>query len=401
MSKVRRIAMAADVGRSSPQEDGPPQAKKASPRDSTVDQYAAVAKNQAVYLSVIDNLPAYVLCKDVDGRITLANRQFAELMGLPVEQLLGKTDQDLFPAELAAKYQRDDQQVMTTGEMFVDVEENIAGSVRRYFEVRKVPIRDAAGKISGIQAIFWDVTQQRRAEAESKYERFLLHSLLNNMTDAIYFKDRESRFIRVSKGHCDKVGTAHPADAIGKTDADYFAAEHAQKARADEIEIMRTGKPLPPQVEHEVSVGGKESWCSTKKFPLTDKDGNVIGTFGISRDVTDLVGVELELARERDTLRTLMDHLPDFIYVKDVQGRYVTVNEAVRKALGASTVEEVSGRSHADFLPPDQAHQETEDDRAVLESGKASTDREELIVDAAGQEIWLLTSKVPLRDAAE
>ena len=354
---------------------------------------------EAIYLSLIDNLPAYVLRKDRDGRITFANGKFAKLMGLPLDQIVGKTDHDLFPAKLADKYHRDDQQVMSSGKMFVDVEENVADDVKRYFEVRKVPVQDSADGVVGIQAIFWDVTQQRRIEDEFKHERFLLHSLLNNMTDAIYFKDRESRFIRVSKGHVDKVGIDHPADAVGKTDADYFAAEHANKARADELEIMRTGEPLPLQVEREISVAGQESWSSTKKFPLTDKDGKIIGTFGISRDVTDLVKTEKALARERDTLRTLMDHLPDFIYVKDLEGRYVTVNEAVCQVLGAATVQDVAGQSHADFLPPDQAAQEQEDDRKVLASGKASTDREERIVDAQGNEMWLLTSKVPLRDA--
>lgn len=403
MSKERTEAPATEAERASSRQDAShvmgPLASERSDSVSSSAEWNSGMGDPSGHLSVIQNLPAYVICKDLTGRITLANRMFTELMGLPPEAILGKTDVELFPAELAHKYQQDDQRVMATGEMFVGIEENVVGTVKRFFEVRKVPIRDAKGQITGIQAVFWDVTQQRRAEEELKHERFLLRSLLNHMTDAIYFKDRESRFIRVSKGHVEKVGGVQAADAIGKTDADYFAPEHAQKARADELEIMRTGQPLPPQVEHEVSVTGQESWCSTKKFPLVDEDGSVIGTFGISRDVTDLVKVELALARERDTLRTLMDHLPDFIYVKDMQGRYVTVNEAVRKVLGANTVEEVAGRSPADFLPPGQADQELADDRAVLESGKASTDREELIVDAEGHEMWLLTSKVPLRDS--
>ena len=116
---------------------------------------------------------------------------------------------------------------------------------------------------------------------------FLLETLMDNVLDAIYFKDRQSKFTRVNRYQAARFGLASPAHAVGRTDFDFFTDEHAAQALRDEQEIIRTGQPLVNVEEKETLANGEFRWVSTTKLPLRDRQGNIVGTFGISRDVTE------------------------------------------------------------------------------------------------------------------
>ena len=148
-------------------------------------------------------------------------------------------------------------------------------------------------------------TEMKRAEEALIAEKHLLHTLADNLPDAIYFKDRESRFTRINKAQAKLFGLSDPAQAVGKTDFDFFAAEHAQKAYEDELEIIRTGQPLVGKEEKETWPDGHVTWVSTTKMPLRDAQGNITGTFGVSRDITARMQTELDLRRINRALHTL------------------------------------------------------------------------------------------------
>jgi diguanylate cyclase (GGDEF)-like protein/PAS domain S-box-containing protein len=117
-------------------------------------------------------------------------------------------------------------------------------------------------------------------------DRHLLDALLEYSPDHLYFKDRRSRFVRVSRSLAEWMGLRDPLAAIGMSDADFFAAAHAQKASSDEDVILRTGRALIGVEEREVWPDGRETWVSTTKAPLRGRDGRIIGVFGMSRDIT-------------------------------------------------------------------------------------------------------------------
>jgi PAS domain S-box-containing protein len=144
------------------------------------------------------------------------------------------------------------------------------------------------------------VRRLRHSKATFQREHDLLHAVMDNVPDAIYFKDAESRFLRLSRALAKRFGLSDPARAVGKTDADFFTEEHARQALADEQEMVRTGHPVVGLEEKETWPDGHETWASTTKMPLRDKDGAIIGTFGISRDITARKHVEQELKTAKE-----------------------------------------------------------------------------------------------------
>jgi PAS domain S-box-containing protein len=119
-----------------------------------------------------------------------------------------------------------------------------------------------------------------------KQERYLLHTLMDYLPHSIYFKDAQSCFLRINRALASNFGLRDPADAVGKTDRDFFTGEHAAQAIADEQEIVQTGRALLDKEEKETWPDGHTTWVSTTKLPLYAEDGRIAGTFGISRDIT-------------------------------------------------------------------------------------------------------------------
>ena len=117
--------------------------------------------------------------------------------------------------------------------------------------------------------------------------KWLLHSLLATAQDCIYFKDRESRFIKISPAHAKMFALDDPEKAVGKTDFDFFDEKHARKAYDDEQRIIATGEPLKNVEEMETWPDGTVTWCSTTKVAMLDDSGAIVGIVGISRDITE------------------------------------------------------------------------------------------------------------------
>jgi len=155
-------------------------------------------------------------------------------------------------------------------------------------------------------------------DADTIHERLLFACLLENIPDRIYFKDEKSRFISVSHAMAVFFGENDPAKIVGKTDFDFFTKDHAQPAFDDEQQVMRTGEPIIGKVEKETLPDGRVCWVLTSKMPLRDADGRIIGTCGISKDVTSLVELEkalgesnTELSRRRIELERALKELTD------------------------------------------------------------------------------------------
>lgn len=140
--------------------------------------------------------------------------------------------------------------------------------------------------------------------------RFLLKNLMENMPDNIYFKDVHSRFIMVNWAFCEWAGL-NPDAVIGQSDFDLFAQAHAQQAFEDEQRIIQTGEPLVGVEEKETWPDGRITWVSTTKMPLRDAEGKIIGTFGVSRDITDHKEAELRAAYFAEQVQRIKESMEE------------------------------------------------------------------------------------------
>ncbi len=400
----------------------------------------ALRESQSFYASLVEVLPQSLCRKDLQGRFTFGNQKYCAALNLSAAELCGKTDYDIHPPDLAAKYIEDDRHVIETGELFETVEEHqVLDGERTYVHVVKSPIRDGAGQINGIQIIFWDVTaskrteeelrqaheeleqrvqartselaqanealqvevtERRRAEEALAAERNLLRTLMDHVPDSVFFKDTASRFIRVNQYMARRLGFDAPEELLGKTDFDAFSEEHARQAFEDEQEILRTGQPLVNKEEKETFPDGTLKWVTTTKLPLRNAEGEIVGTCGLSRDITERKQAEAALAEERNLLRTLIDNLPDYIYIKDLAGRFIACNAAHQQLLGACTPEGVLGKTDYDFFPKELADQYRADEQRVMQEGQAQLGQEELNINRTTNQLtWNLATKVPFRDS--
>ncbi len=236
------------------------------------------------------------------------------------------------------------------------------------------------------------------ADSGESLDASIVRVLLETIPDRIYFKDLQSRFVRNSAAQAKLLGVSSPEECIGKTDFDYFNREHAERAFADEQAIIRTGEPVINKEERITTRNGAQAWVSTTKLPWRDASGHIIGTFGLSRDITANKLAEEKLVEERNLLRTIIDHLPSRIFVKDANSQYLINNLAHLRVLGVDRQELARGRTILDFFPSERGTQAIADDLKVLLSGTPIISQEKSDFGPEGQTHWSLTTKVPLRD---
>ncbi|WP_149203195.1 EAL domain-containing protein [Actinotalea subterranea] len=236
-------------------------------------------------------------------------------------------------------------------------------------------------------------------------------NLLDSSREVIYFKDLESRFIRVSLGCAELHRTTQDA-LLGLSDFDLFDEKHASAAYADEQQIIATGEPMLNKQERERWVDRPDTFVSSSKFPLRAPDGSIIGTFGISRDVTSLVQNEQEMARLADMtveanaelsrvesqLRAVLDGSTDAIARYDHELRYQYMNPAGERSRGTSLAE-LLGRTDRETGMAEASLEIWEPAlRRVLETGEPDEVEFSVPDGADGEETWFHTTISPDRD---
>lgn len=230
-----------------------------------------------------------------------------------------------------------------------------------------------------------DISRQKRLEARVKegeirfqqlvvqhaQEGDLLHTLMDHTPDHIYFKDRESRFIRINRSLADQFGLENPIDAVNKTDFDFFTREHAQQAYQDEQDVIKTGKPIEGKQEKETWPDEQDTWVSTTKVPIRDREGRIIGTCGISRDITEYYRAQQALRDSEANWRSLVESVPDIISTMDLGYRLEFINR-LPPTLGLKP-QDIVGQSVFDFLPEEHHGRLREACAKVIATGEVAT----------------------------
>jgi PAS domain S-box-containing protein len=264
-------------------------------------------------------------------------------------------------------------------------------------------------------------------------EKYLMDALMNSIPEYIYFKDLDSKFLKNSKSHSILFGFPDPKDIAGKSDFDFFSDEHARPALEAEQNIIKTGKPILDLVEKEVKKDGSVSWVSTTKMPLIDNQGKIVGTFGISKDITQARKAEIEIQEKNEALKaqeeelrqnleemqsvqeelerqkgeldwekhlmdTLLNNLPEYIYFKDKDSKFLKNSLSHVRLFGFSDPKDILGKSDFDFFSDEHARPAFEDEQKIIKTGKPILNLIEKEVKKDGSISWVSTSKMPLVD---
>jgi len=242
------------------------------------------------------------------------------------------------------------------------------------------------------------MAKKRENEKFDISESQMISALMEYSTDSIYFKDLKSRFVLINKALVKRFSMKDSDEAMGKTDFDFFSEEHAREAYDIEQKIIKTGIPAIDIEEKETWHEKGDRWVSTIKMPFYDKKGKILGTFGISRDITDRKMIENKLEEEMSFMNALMERIPDSIYFKDMKSRFVLINKALAERLGIKDPDEAVGKTDFDFFSEEHAKQAYNDEQNVIKTGKPIIGIEEKETWHEKGDRWVSTIKMPFYD---
>jgi len=333
--------------------------------------------------SLLHKTPDHIYFKDKKSRFVQLSRAFVKKLGVKnVDEVIGKTDFDFFAKSHAEQAYREEQKMIKTKKPVIGkiVEETYLDGKTAWVSTTKVPWYNEKGNVIGILGISRDITETRELEEklnerlaelgeEVVFKSNLLSSLLDNTPDHIYFKDKKSRFVAVSKSLCEWIGAASPEKMTGKTDFDYFTREHAEPALRDEQKIIKTSTPIVGKIEKETHPDGRITWVSTTKMTRHDEKGNIIGTLGISRDVTQQKETEEQLRESEAKNRAILSALPDLLFQVKKNGTFLSYYAGSEDILYAKP-DEFTNKNIKEILPEDLAKRSMKSIKEAIKTGK-------------------------------
>ncbi len=247
----------------------------------------ALKDSEALYVSLVEKLPQNIFRKDLEGRFTFANENFCSTLGKPRREIIGKTDFDFYPPELAEKYQQDDRKVIETGEALERVEENQPpGGKRMYVQVLKTPVHDATGTIIGTQGIFWDITQRKEAEEALRKSEQEFHELFENAPVGYHEIDREGRIVRVNRTEAEMLGYDRK-EMLGRYVYEFVNESEREAAKESIRRKIQGDQPLQYFERPYIRKDGEEILVAIEERMVYDENGEVAGIRSALQNITD------------------------------------------------------------------------------------------------------------------
>ncbi|MBN1780581.1 PAS domain S-box protein [bacterium] len=252
----------------------------------------------------VEQSPACVIITEKEGHIEYVNSFFEEYTGYDSEFITGQRLEVIFSTQdKDGIYDQIRKRIGGLDAWHGDVPIRKKDGKITWSNGSIAPIIDDQGKITHVIAVFLDINQRKEIEEELHQEKYLLQSLMENIPDAIYFKDCESRFLRINRSLAGFLGLNSPKEAVGRTDLDFFDIRHGQEAYDDERRIISTGDPIIGKIEEDILPSGFRRWVSSTKMPVRNSMGDIVGIVGISRDVTDVKNYERKIKLQNQKLK--------------------------------------------------------------------------------------------------
>jgi PAS domain S-box-containing protein len=288
-----------------------PQGRRALASDSNdTRRQSRIQRERDLLRTLVDHVPDVLWVKDRESRFLVANNATLKQTGVStLDELVGKNDFDFFPPEDAREYLGHERRLMDSGQMHVGNEERtLVQGVRRWSITTKIPVHDPKGRVVGLVGVVRDITDLKAAQTALGRERDLLHALMENIPDLIFFKDSEHRYTRINRAHAQALGLDDAEHALGRTDGDFFTPERVRAIHESERLLLRSAKTIVGEVEHD---GDRGRWYLVTKVPLRDAAGAVTGLVGISKDITERREAEERLARDLSSFLAVVSEVAE------------------------------------------------------------------------------------------
>lgn len=287
-------------------------------------QTEAVLETEHTHLrTLVNTIPDLVWLKDAEGIYLACNPEFERFFGASERDILGKTDYDFMPRELADFFREHERKAIAAGKPSHNEEWiTYASDCRRVLlDTTRTPMRMADGRLIGVLGIGHDITAMRQTEQSLKEREQYQRALLDNFPFMVWLKDTESRFLAVNQAFADTAGVASTENLIGKTDIDIFPIEDAVRYRADDREVLDSG--TSKIVEEPIVSNGRVTWAETYKSAVV-LDGKTIGTVGFARDIT-----------ERRQYQQQLEHIAHYDSLTDLPNRVLLADRLHQAMLHA------------------------------------------------------------------
>jgi two-component system, cell cycle sensor histidine kinase and response regulator CckA len=250
----------------------------------------------------------------------------------------------------------------------------------------------------------FEISDRMQAESRQRESANILRNILEGSSDTIFVKDTQLRTVLCNSVFASMVGKK-PAELYGKTDVENgwsveLIAGNPEKGIQGwgKDDLAALGGATVRAEEEPANAGNEIRWFNTVKLPLRSEEGQIIGLLGMARDITDRVRLQKNLEQERTLLLTLINSIPDLVYAKDREHRFILANSATARFFGYSDVASILGKRDRELLPAEEAEESAADERAVIQQGASLINKEELTRPRPGIPRWFLSTKVPLRD---
>ncbi len=352
---------------------------------------AALRDSENHHRELVNSLGEGVIYSDPDLNFTFANPAAAEIFGLSVGGLVGRNIRE-FLSESSIQILERQLLLRKQGRRSTyELEIKAVGGGHRQLLVTATP-RMCLDSYHGTFAVFRDITHQKRAEEQLHLQTSALEATVNS----ILITNRMGQILWVNPAFTKLTGYT-AAEVLGKTPSLLKSGKHDRTFYDDLWQTISRGDSWHGELLNRRKDGSLyfEEMTIT---PVRGANGEVQNYIAIKRDISERKQFDEQLARERDLLRALMDHLPDHIYFKDARSRYTCINQAHARHLGLNTPEEAIGKTDADFCTVRQARQNLVDERRLLMMGEPIVGLVE-VLEVAGTKMWMSSTKVPLRDA--
>ncbi len=274
--------------------------------------------------TLLEAVSDVIYFKDVNGRNLLINKAFEKLVGLKREEILGRTDAELFPPELAEACRRSDELVFKRRETIkVGEAVNNQRGERVYFDTIKSPVFNDKGEVIGLVGVSRDITEHRRMEEALRASEERFRTIFETAQDSIFIKDRDLRYTQVNPA-MEKLFGLPAAKLIGMRDEDLFGQGAAAHITEVDHRVLN-GEII--EEEHTKPVNGALTTFHVIKVPMRNSSGDIIGLCGIARDITERKQAEKALEESLSLLRATLESTADGILVVDRNGRWAGFNQ--------------------------------------------------------------------------